>query len=299
MPLFLEFPKKLPPDRSIKQTVKFTSPSDNSIQCADVYSPNKCDDKPLPVVFAPHPISWTAAEDYHGGISGLKRGYHPGWYGLAEKYHVHIVMPHGHHRRVEQCSLASPEQIMDMADLVDILESQSYKVDRNRIYACGLSMGGLESLVFAGRYPDLVTAVVAFNPIVDLAVWQIDMQNSELPEVKQFGTAQNISNEVGALPSNVPEAYSERSPFHYLENLARVPTLLFWSEKDAIVPHQDTLHSYLLYTRIKDITVSCPIAEYNHTHCHGKLGSSIDCYWQLHEWCDYEFALNWLLLHNK
>ncbi len=299
MSLYLEIPKGLPPDRSTRQTITFVSPADGKEQQADIYSPSENAGVALPLVLAPHPISWTAAEDYHGGITGLKRGYHPGWYGLADKFGVLIAMPHGHHRRTEACSLASPEQIIDLAYLADVLEKEGYLVDRHRIYACGLSMGGLETLVITGKFPSLLAAAVAFNPIVDLAAWQQSMQISDLPEVKEFGTARNISTEVGGLPHEVPQAYLERSPFNYLDGLATVPSLIFWSEKDIVVPHQDTSHSYRLYKMVKNLSIFNPISEYNHTQIHGLISFDTQARWQLHEWCDYELALTWLLRHSR
>ncbi len=299
MSLSLEVPDDLPPDRSKRQTISFVSPADGAEEQADIYSPSEITGDALPLVLAPHPISWTAAEDYHGGLTGLKRGYHPGWYNLADKFGVLIAMPHGHHRRTEHCSLASPEQITDMAYLIDVVETKGYRVDRHRVYACGLSMGGLETLVFAGKFPTQVAAVVVFNPIVDLAAWQQSMAISDLPEVKEFGTAGNISSEVGGLPREVPQAYLERSPFNYLDGLATVPALIFWSEKDIVVPNQATQHSYRLYQAVKNSSIFSPISEYNHTQIHGITSFDTQARWQLHEWCDYELALTWLLRHSR
>ena len=76
-------PADLPPDPSIKR-IQFTSRADNSIQVADLYLPARYTTQKIPLILAPDPITWTAEEDYHGGLKGLFRGYHPGWYGLAD-----------------------------------------------------------------------------------------------------------------------------------------------------------------------------------------------------------------------
>jgi predicted peptidase len=297
--LYNQVPFDLPPDHSILKTLNFISRADNSEQITDLYLPKEYDSHPLPLVLAPHPITWTAKEDYHGGLQGLSRGYHPGWYALAEKYKVGLVMPHGHHRRVENCSLASPEQISDMRQLINEIEDIGIKVDRQRIYACGLSMGGQEALVMAGIYPEIITAVVAFNPIIDLAVWQKSLATSKIEEIRAFGTDKRILIEVGADPDLAPELYDERSPIHYFDNLVSVPILLFWSEKDIIVPEQEIKHSYRLYKLVKEISKTSPIAEFNHTLSHGVTEfNRIEC-WQLHEWCDYDLALKWLLTITK
>ena len=299
MTLIVERPSVLPPDPSRKQTIEYTSPADGCTMRADVYSPSRAGTDPLPLLLAPHAITWTAAEDYHGGLQGLVRKYHPGYYGLAEKYGVIIALPHGHHHREALCSVAGAEQIDDMAHLIEALGHSAYRVDKRRVYACGLSMGAQEALVLAGRHPDKITAIVAFNPIVDLAAWHEELATSESPEIREYDTAKRIANEVGGTPAQVPEAYQARSAFGYLQGLARVPSLVFWSEHDFVVPRQITHHTIPLYRRLKELDVNTPIAEYNHSTIHGPLKLDQVTRWQLHEWCDYDLALHWLLGHTK
>lgn len=297
--LFIQAPPELPPDQSILKRIQFTSRSDHSIQVADLYLPRGYATHKIPLILAPHPITWTSIEDYHGGLKGLYRGYHSGWYGLADKYGVAIVIPHGHHREVELCSLASPEQISDLLQLIDEIEAIEVLIDHHRIYACGLSMGGQEALVMAGTYPEVIAGVVAFNPIIDLAFWQRSLATTEILEIRAFGTDRRIINEVGGAPEEVPALYNERSPIHYFSKMTNTPILLFWSEKDLIVPQQETIHSYRLYQLIKGISNISPVVEFNHTFTHGITKFGKIERWQLHEWCDYELALNWLLSHKK
>jgi len=299
MPLFARPSAQLPPDGSRKTILSFRSPSDGSEQRVHVYTPSCATHGPLPLILAPHPITWTADQDYHGGLEGLKRGYHAGWYGLAEQCCVIIAMPHGHHRRVDLCSLAGPEQIDDMVYLIDYLTDKGHNVDRARVYTCGLSMGGQEALVAAGRHPERFAAVFAFNPIVDLAAWQQDLAITSVQEIREFRTAQKIADEVGGLPAEMPEAYAERSPINYADRLARVPTFLFWTAHDLVVPHQLERHSYCLYRAIKTHSTTAPVAEYEHTTSHGLATFDENTCWQLHEWCDYELALRWLLTHRR
>lgn len=299
MPLVEERPASLPPDASRLQSIEFNSPADGCPVKVDIYSPSRDLGQPLPLLLAPHAITWTAAEDYHGGLQGLVRKYHRGYYGLPEKYGVILASPHGHHHREALCSLAGPEQIADMANLIDALGDHGYPVDKQRVYACGLSMGAQEALVLAGKHPDRIAGVVAFNPIVDLAAWHEELATSEVPGIKEYDTARRIANEVGGLPSELPQRYAERSALNYVEELARVPTLIFWTEKDLVVPRQITHHTLRLYHRIKQVEASAPIAEYNHTRIHGLLEFDEVTRWQLHEWCDYDLALHWLLGHRK
>lgn len=299
MALIGKQPTYLPPDTSSKETIKLKSPSDGCMIKIDIYAPSNKTATPIPLLLAPHPITWTAEEDYHGGLNGLMRKYHSGYYGLAERYKIIIAMPHGHHHKEELCSVAGPEQIDDMNALIDKLKEYEYLVDSRRVYACGLSMGGHETLVLAGKYPDRITAAVAFNPIIDLAAWHDDLANSEIPEIREYGTADRIANEVGGRPSEIPVAYLERNALTYAEGLSNVPTLIFWSDQDIIVTRQATHHSYALYKQVKKININSPIAEYNHTQIHGPLQFDQITRWQLHEWCNYDLALKWLLNHQR
>lgn len=299
MSLVVPRPSDLPPDPSRRETIERASPADGCRVKFDLYSPTAPPAGPLPLLLAPHPITWTAAEDYHGGLAGLMRQYHPGYYGLAERYGVIIAMPHGHQHHEDLCSLAGPEQMADMIDLIEGLGEFGYQVDARRVYTCGLSMGGQEALVLAGAYPDRLTAAVAFNPIVDLAAWHEELASSPVPEIREYGTAARIANEVGGPPAQVPEAYARRSALHYVAGLARVPTLVFWSHADLIIPRQVTHHSYPLYQQVKAHNLGSPFGEYNHTHIHGPLDLNLTTRWQIHEWCDYDLALRWLLTHQR
>ena len=298
MPLVDHLPKDLPPDPSRSETIDITSPADGCSKKIDIYSPAVDPGKPLPLLLAPHPITWTAAQDYHIGLEGLMRGHHRGYYGLADKHGVIIALPHGHHHKEDLCSVGGPEQIADMIHLIEGLSEHGYNVDPKRVYACGLSMGGQEALVLAGKYPEKITAVFAFNPIVDLAAWHEELATSEIPEIREYDTAARIANEVGGVPSKVPEAYAERSATNYTEGLAIVPTMIYWSEQDLIVPRQITHHTMPLYNAVKALDINSPMAEYNHTRMHGPLEFDQLTRWQLHEWCDYDLALGWLLLHT-
>lgn len=299
MPLVEEHPADLPPDPSRKETVEFASPADECQMKVDIYSPQAPSSETLPLVLAPHAITWTAAQDYHGGLEGLMRKYHRGYYGLAEKYQILIAMPHGHHHREELCSLAGPEQIADMVHLIDALDGYGYAVDKLRVYACGLSMGAQEALVLAGKHPDRLAATVVFNPIVDLAAWHEELATSEVPEIREYDTASRIANEVGGTPQEVPELYAERSANSFAEGLARVPTLILWAHKDLIVPRQVTHHTVPLYHRVKEIDPNSPIGAYNHTSIHGPIELDQLTRWQLHEWCDYDLAIHWMLNHER
>lgn len=299
MSLVEKQPESIPLDPSSKETIEFISPADGCSMKVDIFAPAKETGEAVPLVLAPHPITWTAEQDYHVGLEGLFRGYHRGYYGLADKHSVIIALPHGHHHKEELVSVAGPEQIADMIYLIDGLSEFGYMVDPKRVYACGLSMGGQEALVLAGRYPEKITALVAFNPIVDLAAWHEELATSEIPDIREYDTAGRIANEVGGIPTEVPELYAERSATNFVEGCARVPTMIYWSDQDLIVPRQITHHTLPLYKAVKELDITSPMAEYNHTSMHGPLEFDMETRWQLHEWCDYDLAIRWMLNHTK
>lgn len=288
-------------DSSQHATIAFDSPFDGTGQQVDVHYPARYEGEPLPLALAPHPITWTAAQDYFGGIDGLKRGTHFGWRGLADRYRVIIAQPHGHGRVEPLASCAFKGQIADMAFLVEELPRHGFVVDRARVYACGLSMGGQEVVVLLGTYPGLCAAGFAFNPIVDLAAWYEDLRNSPVQEIRSYRTWEGIAHEVGGSPQEVPEAYLERSGQAYVDALRRTPLMLYWTQHDTVVPRQITHHAPRLYQAVKESAPASPVTEYEHTLSHGQALAPGDweAGWRLHEYCDYELALAWLLRHRR
>ena len=297
MALVVEPPTEPLIDPSRRETIELQSRADGCPVIVDVYGPRERTGH-LPLVVGPHAITWSATEEYHGGLKGLMRKHHPGYFGLAEKHRVIIALPHGHHHVEPQCSLAGPAQIVDLAGMRDTLAERGYAVDHRRVYACGLSMGAQEALVLAGRHPDRIAAVVAFNPIIDLAAWYEDLATSDVPEIREYDTAKRIASEIGGRPQEVPDAYAARSPASYADGLTRVPSLIFWSDQDLVVPRQSTHHVGPLTRRISELDANSPFAAYNHTRIHGPLTYDKLTRWQLHEWCDYDLAISWMLRHQ-
>lgn len=289
------------PDRDRHATLAFESPHDGTPQHVTVHTPAGYAGERLPVVLAPHPITWTADQDYFGGIEGLKRGHHPGWRGLADRYAVLVIQPHGHGRAEPLASCAFEGQIADMVFLVDELPRRGVAIDRERVYVCGLSMGAQETIVALGRHPELFAAGFAFNPIVDLAAWHEDLRQSPLADIKEYRTWERIANEVGADPNAAPAAYRARSGHAYVDALTRIPLMLYWSAFDTVVPRQTSVHALRLYREVKAHSPTSPIAEYEHTRSHGAVPAPADweAGWRLHEYCDYELALVWLLRHRR
>jgi len=136
-------------------------------------------------------------------------------------------------------------------------------------------MGGHESLLMAGRYPDRIKAVVSFNAVVDLAAW---FPHNEL-------ASQYLREEIGGSPQEVPTLYEERNAMAYAETIARVPCLIHWDKADSTVLFQEEEQSGALHRRIREIHPEAPVTGVRHDNGHG--------------WVDPDLALNWLLGNGK
>ncbi len=151
-----------------------------------------------------------------------------------------MLAPRSNGRHVVGVSLAWKDHLDAVWRLSESLRD---KFGLSTIGAGGLSMGGLEALVFAGQHPAGVRAVWAANPIVDLAQWWRDLSeagardgNSEIADL--------IATEVGGGPDELPEEYRARSAFDYVDSLLRVLIRIAWSPADTVIPHQKTAHSH-------------------------------------------------------
>ena len=283
-------------DHSKHKTIHFMSPADGTEQTVEVYYPEGDITENIPLVIGPHPITWKAEEEYCGGPVYLYKQGHCGYYGLADRFRVIIALPHGHHHAVENCSLGNPAQIKDLGHLPDILITEGFPIDKRRVYIIGNSMGGQEALLTAGQYPDRITACVASNPVIDLAMWYSDLKNGNDPEINKFKTWDLISNEVGGTPEELPEEYNKRSAFTLIDQIKNVPSMIFWSDYDRIVPHQKEHQSYRFYQELKRKYPTAPISEFNHSHTHGVPEQNLaKAGYEIHEWSDYELYIQWCL----
>jgi dipeptidyl aminopeptidase/acylaminoacyl peptidase len=255
--------------------------------------------EPLPLVFAPHPFGWSVDEDYHGGCVGLKAPAHPGWRGVASEMGVAILQPDGHHRIQERCSMGYEGVVRDVPAWLAAVEA-AVPVDRHRLYACGLSMGGLESLLAAGHHPGTFAAAFVFNPVVDPAAWYEDLAGTPNAELRAEGSDRLIASEVGGVPAEAPENYARRNAFAVLDALRTVPLTIWWSHLDLVVPRQPERHGKRLYDELKRLDPTAPVSEYDHTARY-ELGDppSDEQRWAIHETADYAFATRWLLLHRR
>lgn len=278
--------------------ITFTSPYDQTTRSLLLQVPPSCQGEPLPLVIAPHPMTFTAQDDYENGVEGMKLP-HKGWRGVAERYNVLVAQPFGHGRVSDTSCLAFEGQMRDLAALPGVVEDAGYRVDRERLYACGLSMGAMEVATFLGLYPDLLAAAFVFNGVFDLVALYADLSASPWAEIREAGHVALIEEEVGGTPAQLPEEYARRSAITYAARMTRTPFMIYWSHLDPIVPHGDTQQGKHLYDLIKQADPLAPVVEYNHTISHGHTVFDLDNCWRLHEYSDYDLAVRWLLCHRR
>jgi hypothetical protein len=118
-------------------------------------------------------------------------------------------------------------------------------------------------------------------------------------ELRAEGSDRLIVEEVGGLPTAEPDAYARRSAFSVLDGLRGVPTAIWWSHLDLVVPRQVERHGKRLYDELKRLDPHAPVTEYDHTARQPLPPEPTDDQrWAIHETADYAFALRWLLLHG-
>ena len=234
-----------------------------------------------------HPFGSRPELVMHGGTDGeyLTRPL-TGAASSAEALGLAVLAPRSRGRELDGVSLAWRGHL----DAVwTVSESLRDRFALTSIGAGGLSMGGLEALVFAGQHPERVRAVWAANPIVDLAKWCSDLTGPDSPD-GGVGLAELIATEVGGRPDDLPLEYRARSPFDYVNSLARVPVRIAWSPFDTVIPNQGSAHSHPLAAQLRehggDVTEDVVT--------HSPVNQSADSGRFAHEACDVREAMGWV-----
>jgi len=239
----------------------------------------------LAVIF--HPFGSRPERVLEGGIDG---GYliRPltGTVVCAQTLRLAVLAPRARGRQLDGVSLAWKDHLDAVWQLSESLRDD-FRL--TRVGAGGLSMGGLEALVFAGQHPEGVGAVWATNPIVDLAQWYRDLSPGD-PTAGEPGLSSLIATEVGGSPDEVPLEYRARSPFDYVDSLARVPVRIAWSSNDTVIPNQRTAHSHPLASQLR--AREADVIEVVVTHM--PTNKSDDAGRFAHEACDVREAMGWL-----
>ena len=181
------------------------------------------------------------------------------WGNLPGRGSFAVINPDARGRRVPGHSWGYAGQIADLARMPAILRTTLpwLRIDHDRIYAFGGSMGGQETLLLVARHPDLLAGAAAFSSVTDLA---LQYRNFDRVRCKnacrvllgtQFGsTLRKIARrEIGGGPGTRAAAYAARSPITYARGIAGscVPLQLWWSVSDQIVVDQQSQSGKLFW----------------------------------------------------
>jgi len=149
-----------------------------------------------------------------------------------------VVVPGGMGRRLPLHSWGYRRQIDDLARMPSIVHATLpwLRIDPDRIYALGSSMGGHETLLLLGQHPKLLRRAVAMDSVTNFYRRYFDFGLS----LRTKGLQALARLEVGGTPTTNPSGYVLRSPTHWIDQIARsgVPLQLWWSLADAIVVDQ-------------------------------------------------------------
>ena len=137
---------------------------------------------------------------------------------LAQLKNWHMIFPKFRGPNWTPAGCGSEMVVSDLEDAVAYVKN-TVPVDPGRIYLTGGSGGGHCSLLLAGRRPDLWTAVSAWCPISDIALWH--------KQSRAIGNAyaDHIEAACGGIPAESEAAMFEarkRSPLTWLPNAAGI-----------------------------------------------------------------------------
>jgi poly(3-hydroxybutyrate) depolymerase len=202
----------------------------------------------LPLVISPH----------GRGLDGTKNASR--WGDLPTRGGFAVVNPDGEGSHLSgRFSWGAAGQISDLARMPSILAKALpwLRIDPQRIYAVGGSMGGEETLLLLARYPRLLAGAVAVDPLVDFARQYRNWNDSAGAAKRKLAR-----REVGGTPSTAAAAYAARSPLTYARAIASsgVPLQIWWTRADRVVV-QSRLQSGLLVKRIRKLNPHAPLTE--------------------------------------
>lgn len=181
----------------------------------------KCDDTMQPAMIRPAETSGprpllVALHTWSGNCDAHYEGYEE----LCRKRDWHLIFPEFRGPNWEPDACGSDPVVSDLEDAVEYMRS-SCDVDPRRIYLCGGSGGGHCALLMAGRRPELWSAVSAWCPVTDLALWHRQRKAVNSNYAKHIELACGGDPEVSA--AALREARL-RSPVTWLANaIGKVP----------------------------------------------------------------------------
>jgi pimeloyl-ACP methyl ester carboxylesterase len=155
-------------------------------------------------------------------------------------------------RRLPLHSWGYRGQIADLARMPEVVATALpwLRFDRDRVYAVGGSMGGHETLLLVGQYPELLAGAVAIDSVTNFYRRYDDFGLSP----KTIGLQALAMLEVGGTPRTNAVGYVLRSATHWTRQVAGsgVPLSIWWSVADQVV--QDQIHqSAAFYDELRSL----------------------------------------------
>jgi poly(3-hydroxybutyrate) depolymerase len=192
------------------------------------------------------------------------------WGDLPTTERFMVICPDSSGRRDPVNSWAVAGQLQDIAEIADVVEASIpwVRIDHQRMYVLGISMGGHETLCTVARYPDVFAGAICVDGNANLAA-----RYREFAKVGMTSTRPLMRREVGGTPSQVPWLYQRRSATPFARTLATcgVPIAIWWSKDDKIGYNQAKTQTGYLYRRIKSIAPEAPVVQVIGTGAHGTM----------------------------
>ena len=213
---------------------------------------------PIPLIISPH------GRGLNGRVNAANWGNLPARGGFA------VVNPDARGRRLFRHSWGFPKHVDELAKMPQILRRTLpwLRVDSERIYAFGGSMGGQESLLLVARHPRLLAGAAAFDAVADFALQYRNFNRLQCSRacLRAWGMPigqglrELARKEIGGTPKTAPRAYARRSPLTYARAIAAscVPLQLWWSVADRVVVDQGR-QSARLFWELRRLNRGAPV----------------------------------------
>ena len=210
---------------------------------------------PIPLVISPHGRGV-------GARANIRR-----WGDLPARGGFAVINPEGQGRKLTLFSWGDPGEIRDLARMPQIAEQAApwLKIDRQRVYAFGGSMGGQETLLLLARFPRLLAGAAAFDAPTNMAARHRAFDRLPFGD----GLQRLARREIGGTPTTNPSGYEIRSPLDWARKIAfaGVPLQIWWSTRDRIVGDQEH-ESGLLYRDVERLNPTARVSQFVGTWAH-------------------------------
>lgn len=169
-----------------------------------------------------------------------------------------VVNPDGQGDHLPTMSWGARGQIADLARMPVLVARAlpQLRIDRDRIYAFGGSMGGHETLLLVALYPKLLAGAASFDGVSDFALQYHNFPrlgcNAVCLRLWRGTIGEGLQSlarrEIGGSPETAARAYAARSPITHARAIAAscVPLQIWWSTADLIVRDSNRQSGHLL-----------------------------------------------------